>query len=75
MRAKTKRLMIRLSTLFVLCIVFTAMIWGGFSAPLAYAETDSELNYDNTNVLDDLTDAIIGGEPFDLSEYPFNEQG
>lgn len=75
MRAKTKRLMIRLLTLFVLCIVFTAMIWGGFSAPLAYAETDSELNYDNTNVLDDLTDAIIGGEPFDLSEYPFNEQG
>ena len=66
----------RILSLFVLCVLCVAMIMGGqMTAPIAYAETGGELNYDQTNVLDDLTNATIGGKPFDLSEYPYNERG
>lgn len=66
----------RILSLFVLCVLCVAMIMGGqMTAPVAYAETSGELNYDQTNVLDDLTNATIGGEPFDLSEYSYNERG
>ncbi len=66
----------RILSLFVLCVLCVAMFLGGqMTAPIAYADTGGELNYDQTNVLDDLTNATIGGKPFDLSEYPYNERG
>ena len=40
-----------------------------------YADTGGELNYDNTNVLDDLKSATVNGQPFNLSAYPRNPFG
>lgn len=31
------------------------------------------MNFDTTNVLDDLRSSSVGGEPFDLNDYPFDE--
>lgn len=38
---------------------------------IAYAE--EALNFDTTNVLDDLKSSSDGGEAFDLNDYPFDE--
>ena len=65
----------RILSLFVLFALVLTMCAGRNFSTRAYAETSGELNYDQTNVLDDLTNATIGGEPFDLSEYPYNERG
>ena len=66
----------RIAAFFVLVVICLAMVLGGYcTAPIAYADTGDDLNYDQTNVLDDLAGATIGGNAFDLSEYPFNERG
>lgn len=63
----------RIFVLIVLLVLVLAMCAGGY-IPRAYADTGGELNYDKTNVLDDLSGATIGGEPFDLSDYPYDER-
>lgn len=64
----------RLWSLFVLCALCMAMVLGSqTTAPVAFAET--VLHYDQTNVLDDLAGATVGGNAFDLSDYSFNERG
>ena len=32
-------------------------------------------SFDNTKVLDDLLPATVGGKPFDIRDYPFDENG
>ena len=63
---------------FAVFILFFALLFGmcagGVSARV-YADTGGELNYDNTNVLDDLKSATVNGDPFDLSAYPRNPFG
>ena len=39
---------------------------------IAYA-AGSELNYDKTNVMDDLTSSTVNGQPFDVKDYPYDE--
>ena len=73
MRMKAKLTMKRLTAVFAFLLILVAMVWGGYSAPVAFAETG--LNYEQTNVLDDLTGSTVGGKPFDLAQYPYNEQG
>lgn len=63
----------RIFVLIVFLVLVLAMCAGGY-IPRAYADTGGELNYDKTNVLDDLSGATIGGEPFDLSDYPYDER-
>ena len=63
----------RIFVLIVLLVLVLAMCAGGY-IPRAYADTGGELNYDKTSVLDDLSGATIGGEPFDLSDYPYDER-
>ena len=63
----------RIFVLIVLLVLVLAMCAGGYILR-AYADTGGELNYDKTNVLDDLSGATIGGEPFDLSDYPYDER-
>ena len=66
----------RISALFVLFALCMAMFWGGrWSAPLAFADTDKALNYDNTNVLDDLGSSAIDGKSFNVNDYPKNPFG
>ena len=72
MRLKVKNICRRFAAVFVLLLLCTAIVWGGYSAPLAYA---SGFGYEDTNVLDDLEGSTIGGKSFDLSDYPFNPLG
>lgn len=53
----------------VFCTVFITV--QNFSR-VAYADNAS-LNFDNTNVLDDLESSTVNGKPFDFLEYAFDE--
>lgn len=73
MRAITKRFLYALLAL-ALCIVTVMCGWGNLSA---YAATDESVQatYENTNVLNNLKGATIGGKEFDLADYPHNSDG
>lgn len=73
MRAITKRLLYAVLAL-ALCIVTVMCGWGNLSA---YAATDESVQatYENTNVLNNLKGATIGGKEFDLADYPHNSNG
>lgn len=63
---------------FMAIIVLLALVFGmcaGESSARVYADTGGELNYDKTNVLDDLKSATVDGQPFDLAAYPRNPFG
>ena len=51
----------------VFCTVFTMV------QPTVAHAAEREINYDKTNVLDDLTSSTVNGEPFDITDFPFNE--
>ena len=63
--------------LSVLCAFF--LLLGAAVNPPSQAQAETagkELDFDYTNVLDDLKDSTDGdGNAFDLSEYPYNENG
>lgn len=63
----------RFLSLFLLCVLCIVTILGGrLSAPYAYAESNRALEFDKTNVMDDLTGATINGKPFNLYDYPYD---
>lgn len=49
-----------------------SMVFFPIFSTVAYA-AEKEVNYDSTNVLDDLNSAAVNGQPFDITDYPFNE--
>ena len=55
----------------VLSLLCPWAVRGGF-APAVRAE---EISYEQTDVLEDLSGAVIGGKPFDVRDYPFDERG
>lgn len=63
----------------IVLFLFVAMVFGiyaGGNIPSrVYADTGGELNYDKTNVLDDLKSATVDGEMFNLANYPRNPFG
>lgn len=59
-----------MAMLLVLCTI-VLMMQG--TPQIAYAS--SENSFDTTNVLDDLLSSTIDGKPFDLKDYPYNENG
>ena len=65
----------RVFVLFLLAVLVFCMYAGGKIPSRVYADTGGELNYDNTNVLDDLKSATVNGQPFNLSAYPRNPFG
>lgn len=65
----------RILSLFVLFALVLTMCAGGNFSTRAYAETGGELNFDKTNVLDDLGSSTIDGKPFNLNDYPRNPYG
>lgn len=74
MKSKWKKLTTRIAALAVMLLTFITMLWSGdISFPVAFAEDAP--GYEATNVLDDLTGATVGGQAFDISDYPFNERG
>ena len=65
----------RVFVLFLLAVLVFCMYAGGKIPSRVYADTGGELNYDSTNVLDDLKSATVDDQPFDLSAYPRNPFG
>ena len=65
----------RVFVLFLLAVLMFCMYAGGNLPSRVYADTGGELNYDKTNVLDDLKSATVDGQPFNLSAYPRNPFG
>lgn len=62
----------------LLCIVTLVLVLCTVVFPVqstfAYA-AESGVNFDETNVLDDLTSSTVNGQAFNISNYPFNENG
>ena len=57
------------------CLIALVMVFGVVisAAPdIAYA-AGSELSYDKTNVMDDLASSTVNGQPFDVKDYPYDE--
>ena len=54
--------------LLVVCTLFS-----GVQPTTAFAY-EREINFDNTDVLEDLTSSTVNGQPFDIKNYPFDER-
>ena len=72
MQKARKQLYIKLVVLLLLALVILSLICGNIST--AFASTDGVLQFDSTNVLDDLKGGTIGGKSFDLADYPYDEK-
>ena len=58
-----------LSVLFALWVVITSFI---SYQPLLQVKADAALTYEQTNVLDDLKNSTINGQPFSLEDFGFD---
>ena len=59
----------------VICFLVVLVVFGVvFSAApnTAYA-AESSLSFDKTSVLDDLMASTVNGQPFDVKDYPYDE--
>lgn len=61
------------AVLAVFCLFTTAA--NSFLYARADSRAESALTFDGTNVLDDLEGGTIAGEDFDLSDYPYTQNG
>ena len=68
---KHKFLYAVLAFFLCVCTLFTSLVKIG----VAYAESNDGVQFDNTNVLDDLRSSTVDGKPFNLNEYPFDSTG
>lgn len=55
-----------------LCALCSSAARGGISAPVVRAE---ENGYAQSDAMEDLAGAVIGGKPFAEEDYPFDERG
>lgn len=60
---------------FLLLLVCFGAVMGGQGNLSAFAATDVQTAYENTNVLDDLEGSTIGGKTFDIADYPHDGDG
>ncbi len=58
----------------VAAVVMVLVTLLGVFSTTAYAAGNGS-SFDNTKVLDDLLPATVGGKPFDIRDYPFDENG
>lgn len=65
----------RLSALLFLTVISLTMVRGGHSAPYTAFAANSELEFDTTDVLDDLGSSAVDGKPFNVNDYPRNPFG
>jgi hypothetical protein len=62
----------------VICLIFLIFfsIVGNSVGVTYVAEATNQLTaYESNNIIDDLTDSIIGGNKFNLNDYPYNSSG
>ena len=76
MRTRLKDGIRRVIVFVVLAVLCVTMFLGGqFTAPVAHAASNRDLEFDKTNVMEDLTGATVNGKPFNLLNYPFDSTG
>ena len=66
-KGKNRFLLCIIALVMVVCTLFTMV------HPTVAHAAEREISYDKTNVLEDLTSSTVNGEPFDITNYPFNE--
>ncbi len=67
-----KKIMYIIATFVSLAFVLFAVLFEPFTVcTSAFAD---EVSYDKTYVMDDLESSTIGGKPFDVEDYPFDEK-
>jgi hypothetical protein len=64
---KNRFLFCIVALVLVVCTLFT-----GLHPTIAFAN-EREINFDNTDVLEDLSSSTVNGKPFDIKNYPFDE--
>lgn len=59
----------------LLCVIAFVIAVGAVltAAPVSAFAAGGELNFDSTNVLEDLSFSTVNGEPFDITDYPYDE--
>ena len=65
----------RLAAFVLVLLICFGAVMGGQGFLSAFAATDVQTAYENTNVLDNLDGATIGGKAFDIADYPHNDEG
>ena len=65
----------RLAAFLLVLLVCFGAVMGGQGFLSAFAATDVQTAYENTNVLDNLDGATIGGKTFDIADYPHDDEG
>ena len=71
--SSTKR-QFTLCSLFALLAVFSMVLLTIQIPSICYA-ADGDYSFQNTDVLDDLKASTIDGEPFDIKDYPYRQNG
>ena len=66
---------VKIAALLFAVLVCFGVVMGGQGFLSAFAATDVQTAYENTNVLDNLDGATIGGKAFDIADYPHNDEG
>ena len=66
---------VKIAALLLAVLVCFGVVMGGQGNLSAFAATDVQTAYENTNVLDNLDGATIGGKEFDIADYPHNDSG
>ena len=66
---------VKIAALLLAVLVCFGVVMGGQGNLSAFAATDVQTAYENTNVLDNLDGATIGGKAFDIADYPHNDEG
>lgn len=62
-------------TIIALVLMLVITMQSGQEILPASAETSARITYEESNVWDDLQGATIGGNVFDIKDYPHNETG
>ena len=66
-KGRNKFLLCIMVIVMVVCTLFTMV-----HPTIAYA-SEREIQFDKTDVLEDLTTSTVNGKPFDIKNYPFDE--
>ena len=64
-----------IAALLLALLVCFGAVMGGQGNLSAFAATDVQTAYENTNVLDNLEGSTIGGKEFDIADYPHSDSG
>lgn len=72
MKNKISHIVLAVTLLIILSLTLTAF---GPSAVAYAADGSNAVNFDKTDVLDDLKGSALNGVPFDVADYPYDKNG